>query len=96
METAKFTKEQKIEICNAINTAVANEKLVMAGSVPIAGAFPTIQGIYVIPYGRWDSPSKVQAFLLGEQRVWVFTPSETDVQAETDVQVIYEPEAATT
>ena len=80
----KLTKEQQIEICNAINTAVVMDKPVYVNGTRVTGAYPYFDDVRA----RWyNAPHQPEGYVLitGEQNVRSFIP------VETNVEVIYEP-----
>ena len=81
-----LSTKQQIEICNAINTAVANNKTVMMGDMQIAGAFPTFEGIWCVKHGSWDRNNQAQIFRLGENAIRSFVPT------KGSTEVIYDPQ----
>jgi len=88
--TKELSKKQQIEICNAINTAVANGKRVCVGKIGqygsprIMGAFPRYSTVCLVQHV--DSLTDVVSTLwLGDIPVRSFIPT------ESDVEIIYEP-----
>jgi hypothetical protein len=49
----KFSNERCVELCNIINTAVAEERIVMADSMRIVGAFPNYGILCCILHAPW-------------------------------------------
>jgi len=80
----KLTKEQQIEICNAINTAVVMGKPVYVNDIRVTGAYPYFDNVRA---RRYDAPYQPEGFELvtGKTNVRSFIP------VETNVEVIYEP-----
>jgi len=81
-----FTKEQQIEICNAINAAIMNGKTVMAGDIIIAGAFPNVRGVCAVRHYDWDDNWSVPILWIDRQIIQAFSKDKDD-----DVTVLYEP-----
>ena len=84
----KLSKEQQIEICNAINTAVARGKTVQVGHTRVVGAYPCLNGVAAIIATAPFRADEV-VWIRGDAEVRSFIP------AETDVDVILEPPPAT-
>ena len=61
----KFPQERIIEICNAVNGAVAADKIVTIDSpgiihaIQIAGAFPNCGGLVFVKHMNWDDRDHV-------------------------------------
>ena len=68
----KLTTEQIIDICNRINTAIAEGKMVVAGDIVIAGVFPNCGNICAIRHYDWNDMSRVPIFWLKDEDVRAF------------------------
>ena len=83
-----LTLEQKIEICNAINTAVAKGKTVYVGDTRVVGACHGLCTIRAIGYYAKLKDTLQEAIV-----EWNYdkTSIRAFIPAETEVDIIYEP-----
>jgi hypothetical protein len=51
----RFSNERCIELCNLINTAVVEERIVMVNSIRIVGAFPNYGTLCCILHNPWEA-----------------------------------------
>ena len=91
-QNEKMTPEKQIEICNAINAAIAIGKIVtvdlpdIAHVTQIAGAFPNCDDILLVMHLHWDSRESVPILRLGNKHtIRAYFP------ATTEMDVIHNP-----
>ena len=80
----KLTLAQKLEIVNAINTAVANDKIVMADGDRITGAFIWEGKIYAVEHDN-SMTGINKTIQLNKRNVQSF------ILTKNDVNTIYQP-----
>ena len=88
--TQELSREQQIDICNAVNTAIANGKRVHVGTTGrygasrVMGAFPRHNQVCLVNYDGSSIDQVATLWLKG-------MPIRSFIPVESDVEIIYEP-----
>ena len=98
-----LSPEKQLEICNAVNTAVATGKIVTMNSldyvhaIQIAGAFPNVDGVILVAHLDWSPNSVPILWLNNKYIIRVYSTCGTDmdtIHTPQDVETLSESNLA--
>lgn len=79
VENTEISVERCLVICNAINAAVATERIVMANNIQMAGAFLKCGKLYLVGHFCWDYKDNAPVYQFKDHTIRTFHLAEMDV-----------------